>query len=353
MKDDRVPSVFMAGDSIVKEYSEEEFTGGWGQYLNLFIEGIEYHNYAEGGRSSRSFINLGLLDKIAEEIQAGDYLFIEFCHNDDETKGYETMYDRFVPLGKPDGNGMFPIIKGERISTKFLPSEYMAALSSSLTYIDRYTLINAYETIGAYGEYYYPYSHDGKLGTYKWFLKQYIDVARNAGAIPVLVTAPPRFSYRDSNRLADGAGLHGGENYAYIRAVRQLAKEEKVLILDLFTEFKNIGEALGNETAHYLTAIKFGTTTGNWPGDYDTARKNPYTVSEDTHFNKFGAYLLAAKLTELISKQLRKGIKANGSESFESLSPYILDKPAQKIEYPSELRTKINGIKRFFKYDIV
>ena len=44
MKDDRVPSVFMAGDSIVKEYSEEEFTGGWGQYLNLFIEGIEYHN---------------------------------------------------------------------------------------------------------------------------------------------------------------------------------------------------------------------------------------------------------------------------------------------------------------------
>lgn len=354
MSNEKKPSVFLAGDSIVKSYDEEEFTGGWGQYLNLFTEGIEFINYAEGGRSSRSFINLGLLDKISKEIKKGDYLFIEFCHNDDETKGYETMYDRFVPLGKPDGNGNFPVIQGERISTKFLPSEYMAALSSSLTYIDRETLVNAYDTIASYGEYYYPYSQGGKLGTYKWFLLQYILTARKVGAIPVLVTAPPRFSYRDSNRLADGAGLHGGENYAYIRAMRQLAKEEKVLILDLFTEFKNIGEAIGNETAHYLTAIKYGTTTGKWPEDYDEAKKNPYTVSEDTHFNKFGAYLLAAKLTELIAKQLRKGIKANdGAESFEALSPYILDKPVEKIAYPTEIRTKINGIKRFFKYDIV
>ncbi len=355
MSDEKKLSVFLAGDSIVKAYEPDEFTGGWGQYLHLFIDGreVDFHNYAKGGRSSRSFINEGLLGEIAANIKSGDYLFIEFCHNDDETKSFDTMYNRLTPLGKPDGNGRYPVIRGEMIDSGYLPAEYLNALASSTRYIDRETLINAYDTIASYGDYYYPYSRDGVLGTFKWFLKQYILVARKAGAVPVLVTAPPRLTYTGPNRLADGPGLHGGDNYAYIRAVKQLAKEEDVLVIDLFSEFKNIFEVLGNTPAHYLTSVKSGTLTGKWPDDYNTAKKNPAIVCEDTHFNKFGAYLLTAKLTELIVKQINRGVTANkGTESFEILKPFIFDKPHRKVPHPEELTEKINTIKRFFKYSV-
>lgn len=355
MNDEKKLSVFLAGDSIVKTYEPDEFTGGWGQYLHLFMDGreVSFHNFAKGGRSSRSFINEGYLGEISGQIKSGDYLFIEFCHNDDETKSFDTMYNRMTPLGRPDGNGRYPSVKGEMISSAYLPAEYLSALSSSTRYIDRETLVNAYDTIASYGDLYYPYSRDGVLGTYKWFLKQYVLVARKVGAIPVLVTPPPRLTYTGPNRLADGPGLHGGDNYAYVRAMNQLAKEEDVLIIDLFSEFKNILEVLGNVPAHYLTSVKSGTLTGTWPDDYNLAKQNPAIVCEDTHFNKFGAFLLAAKLTELISKQIGKGTTAGGgSESFENLKPYIFEKPHRKVPHPEGLTMKVNIIKRFFKYPV-
>lgn len=355
MNDGKLLSIYLAGDSIVKTYEPDEFTGGWGQYLHLFIDGrkVAFCNYAKGGRSSRSFINEGLLGEIAGKIKSGDYLFIEFCHNDDETKNFDTMYNRLTPLGKPDGNGNYPLIKGEMISSTYLPAEYLNALSANMRYIDRETLVTAYETIASYGDLYYPYSNDGVLGTFKWFLKQYILVARKAGAIPVLVAAPPRLTYTGPNRLADGPGLHGGDNYAYIRAVKQFAKEEDVLLLDLFTEFKNMLEVLGNVPAHYLTSVKTGSLTGKWPEDYDAAKNNPAIICEDTHFNKFGAFLLTAKITELIAKQIDRGVTAGGgTESFESLKPYIFDKPHRKVPHPQGLNLKVNSIKRFFKYSV-
>jgi lysophospholipase L1-like esterase len=356
MNEERKLSIYLAGDSIVKTYEPDEFTGGWGQYLHLFIDGhkVDFNNYAKGGRSSRSFINEGLLGEISGKLQSGDYFFIEFCHNDDETKGFDTMFNRMTALGKPDGNGRFPVIRGEMVGSDFLPSDYLAALASSSRYIDRNTLINAYDTIASYGDYYYPYSANGMLGTYKWFLKQYVLVARKAGAIPVLVTAPPRLTYTGPNRLADGPGLHGGDNYAYIRAVRQLAKEDDVLLIDLFTEFKNIFETLGNVSSHYLTSIKTGMLSGKWPDDYDRAKQNPAIVCEDTHFNKFGAYLIAAKLTELITKQINTGTKAgNGTESFDVLRPLIFDIPHKKVPHPEELSPKIKMLKRYFKYGVL
>lgn len=356
MSDEKKLSIYLAGDSIVKTYEPEEFTGGWGQYLHLFIDGreVEFSNYAKGGRSSRSFINEGILGEISGKIKEGDYLFIEFCHNDDETKKCDTMYNRLTPLGRPDGNGRYPVVKGEMISTGYLPAEYLEALASNTRYIDKDTLMNAYDTIASYGDLYYPYSRNGMLGTYKWFLKQYIDVARKVGATPVLITAPPRLTYNGPNRLADGPGLHGGENYAYIRAMNQLAKEEDVLILDIFSEFKHIFEALGSVSAHYLTSVKTGTLTGKWPEDYDLAKQNPAIVCEDTHFNKFGAFLITAKIIELISKQAEKGVTANkGTESFDGLKDYILEKPNRKVPHPEGIKTRVTSLKRFFKYSVV
>ncbi|TRZ39157.1 rhamnogalacturonan acetylesterase [Niallia circulans] len=62
---------------------------GWGQMLQPFLDKVEVCNEAMGGRSSNSFIEEGRLDGIKERISAGDYLFIQFGHNDQKSYGTE------------------------------------------------------------------------------------------------------------------------------------------------------------------------------------------------------------------------------------------------------------------------
>lgn len=61
----------------------------------------------------QAFYYEGEFDNIEKNISAGDYLLIEFCHNDDASKEYKTMFNRLTPLGEPDSDGRFPIIPGE------------------------------------------------------------------------------------------------------------------------------------------------------------------------------------------------------------------------------------------------
>ena len=99
-------NIYLAGDSIVQNYTEEEFIAGWGQFLPRFFKSdVNVFNYAKGGRSSRLFINEGRFEEIDRYIQSGDYLFIEFCHNDDDSKDYKSMFNRQTPLGVPDESG--------------------------------------------------------------------------------------------------------------------------------------------------------------------------------------------------------------------------------------------------------
>ena len=305
----RTPVIFLAGDSTVKTYEDGQFIAGWGQYLSYFLdEDVVVKNTAHGGRSSRSFINEGRLydiagssytfsqnggNSIADEIQAGDYLFIQFGHNDDDTKkasSYSTMYDRMTPLGEPDENGIYPTTAGEKMSTSYLPEEYLNLASET----DK---SKALETISAYGSVYYAYGS----GTFKWYLKQYVDFARSVGAIPVLVTPVARVKFANGE-IVGGAGLHG-ENFAYVEAVRQLANEENCLLIDLFAESKQMLETATPTYANYLMALKPNELTGAWPSSYDTAYGNAeagYTGIEGTHYNKYGAYLQAAAVAEAI-----------------------------------------------------
>ena len=47
-------NIFLAGDSIVQNYTDEEFIAGWGQYLPYFLNpSVNVYNHAKGGRSSR------------------------------------------------------------------------------------------------------------------------------------------------------------------------------------------------------------------------------------------------------------------------------------------------------------
>jgi len=74
--------IYLAGDSTVCDQEKEPFTG-WGQMLSCFFnEGIAISNHAYSGRSTKSFIDEGRLDNILSTIKEGDYLFIQFGHND-------------------------------------------------------------------------------------------------------------------------------------------------------------------------------------------------------------------------------------------------------------------------------
>ncbi len=85
--DKSVPTLFIAGDSTVCDQPREPWCA-WGQMLpRFFKEGVAVANYAESGESLRSFVSERRLAKISETIKAGDYLFIQFGHNDQKQKG--------------------------------------------------------------------------------------------------------------------------------------------------------------------------------------------------------------------------------------------------------------------------
>jgi lysophospholipase L1-like esterase len=85
-KADGKTSVFIAGDSTASFYEPSRFPRtGWGQVLqSFFSDAVIVKNEASSGRSTKSYIDEGRLDKILGQIQAGDYLFIQFGHNDEK-----------------------------------------------------------------------------------------------------------------------------------------------------------------------------------------------------------------------------------------------------------------------------
>lgn len=80
------PVVFLIGDSTMKNGRGKGDNGqwGWGSFFEWFfdLDRISIENHALGGRSSRTFYTEGLWNKVLSGIKKGDYLFIQFGHND-------------------------------------------------------------------------------------------------------------------------------------------------------------------------------------------------------------------------------------------------------------------------------
>ena len=76
--------LFIAGDSTAAQKSgEAKPETGWGEKLSCFLSSeIEVRNYSQNGRSTESFITEKRLDQIIKEIGPGDFLLIQFGHND-------------------------------------------------------------------------------------------------------------------------------------------------------------------------------------------------------------------------------------------------------------------------------
>ena len=85
----RPVTVFMIGDSTManKPLSGDNQERGWGQMLSgFFTDDVRVDNHALNGRSSLSFILEGEWQKVYDAIQPGDYVFIQFGHNDEKIK---------------------------------------------------------------------------------------------------------------------------------------------------------------------------------------------------------------------------------------------------------------------------
>ena len=193
----QLPTVFLAGDSTVTDQPREP-GASWGQMLPRFFQPtVVVANHAESGETLKSFITELRLDKLLSQMKPGDYLFIQFAHNDQKQNW---------------------------------PQTYVEAAT-----------------------------------TYRAYLKVYIAEARRRGATPVLVTPMQR-------RQFDAAGKIRNSHGDYPAAVRAVAAEEHVALIDLEQMSIAFYEALG-------------------PAD------SPRAFSADgrdaTHHNNYGAYELA------------------------------------------------------------
>ena len=83
---DKTITIYLAGDSTVSTYPKSlSPRSGWGQELAKMFDGVVViNNQATRGRSSKSFIEEGRLNRILHDIKTGDYLFIQFGHNDEK-----------------------------------------------------------------------------------------------------------------------------------------------------------------------------------------------------------------------------------------------------------------------------
>ena len=87
-------TVHLMGDSTMadKNISKGNPERGWGMVFENFVDpSVRVINYAKNGRSTKSFIDEGLWDKVKSNIRPGDYVFIEFGHND-EKSGKPAVY---------------------------------------------------------------------------------------------------------------------------------------------------------------------------------------------------------------------------------------------------------------------
>lgn len=183
-----VPTVFLLGDSTVCDQPHEPYAS-WGQMLPRFFgPGVAVANHAQSGESLKSSLGARRLDKVLDSMRKGDYLLIQFGHND------------------------------------------MKSVTAD---------------------------------AYKALLKQFVADARKKGGTPVVVTPVNRRTFQGvtvTNSLKD-----------FPDAVRDLAKEDTVPLIDLHALSKTLYEALGPDGSGALFKTGDGSHHNNY-GAYELAR---------------------------------------------------------------------------------
>ncbi len=280
--------LYLMGDSTAVAYGDDNTIGGWGEYLvNYFDDDVEIINKAEGGRSARSYLNQGRLQEVLDQVGPGDYVFIQFGTNDQRTDESAFM-EHAVMLGEPDENGIYPTMPGVKTKTP----QYIYDFYKDTDY--------------PYGETFYPY----ESGTFKWYMLQHVTAIKKTGATPVLLTPMCRLFFDSEGKITP----HFGENDGYIEAIRQLADEEGIMCLDMYDITKNLYESYGVMTTQGLHNIKSDGTV------------------DLTHYNKFGANIIASKMAEAIKESslpiskdvINSSVAVGKTDSLKTANLYVL-----------------------------
>ncbi|UPQ77445.1 rhamnogalacturonan acetylesterase [Chryseobacterium nepalense] len=124
------PTLFLIGDSTManKENPDKNPEHGWGQVLNqFFTTGIEIQNHAMNGRSSKSFWTEGRWAAIEKQLKKGDFVIIQFGHNDQKVKDstkftnpytqYRANLERYVKETR--AKGAIPILMTSIVRRNF------------------------------------------------------------------------------------------------------------------------------------------------------------------------------------------------------------------------------------------
>lgn len=149
-------------------------------------------------------------------------------------------------------------------------------------------------------------------GTYKYYLKKFVDVAKKTGATPVLITPLERRCFKDAWNLGEGRLAD------YAAGMKQVAEEEQVALIDLYTKSRaKMEEAGAVETTKWFLHL----AKGEYPS-------YPEGKVDDCHLNQNGARIFAGLIAEglmelggiyaeLISEGVRKLIKPNYDTALE------------------------------------
>ena len=212
-------TIWMCGDSTMSIKEKKAYPEtGWGMPFVYFWDStVTIENLAKNGRSTSSFRNEGLWQIVLDKATEGDYVFIQFGHNDE-----------------------VPTKKTYTTETEF-----------------------------------------------KNNLKQYVAEAKGKKAIPILLTPMAR-------RKFDLNGKIEGTHDVYSQIVRDVAKEEKVVLFDMDKITQLLYQQVGVENSKLLFMQLKPGEHPNYPDGRD----------DNTHFNELGARLAAQLVLNEVRKQI-------------------------------------------------
>jgi rhamnogalacturonan acetylesterase len=192
--DDSKPVVYIIGDSTVQNGGNAGIWG-WGNMIPAYFDTLQIaiENRAIGGRSSRTFITDGRWDRILTKLKKGDYVIMQFGHNDGN------------PLA--DSSRARGTIKGIGNESREI-----------------YNPIKKKQEI---------------VYTYGWYMRKYITETKAKGAIPIVCSPVPRNMWKEGKVIRDST--------AYTLWASQVAKQESSLFINLneivCDKYDKLGEA--------------------------------------------------------------------------------------------------------------
>lgn len=237
-------AVYIAGDSIAHTYEDAYYPqAGWGQLLENYLDSdIVVENRAMGGRSSRSFITEGRLDDILYNIKPGDYLLVQFGHNDNK--------------------------------------DYIQDVSNAERFTDPET-------------------------TYHDYLSIYVNEARKKGAIPVMLTSITRYDTYTDDELGSSLGAYPEEMIKFADAnnvpvIDMFSKS--VTEVGTWTEAQAKDRYLYIEAndSRYIDDPLF--VSGNAHYEETVTKGNDYV--DFTHFTFEGSNIWAEMIADALAEQI-------------------------------------------------